>query len=63
MKSNPKGEYKMNENKTTNGIRTGISFGSALAIAVSYAANHSIGWAILHGMCSWFYILYYIIKY
>ncbi len=53
----------MNNEKTTNGIRTGISFGSALAIAVSYATNHSIGWAILHGMCSWLYILYYIIKY
>ena len=63
MESNLKGEYKMNENKTTNGIRTGISFGSALAIVVSYAANQSIGWAILHGMCSWLYILYYIIKY
>ena len=47
-------------NKTVN---TGISFGSALAMVISYTAWHSIGWAILHGIFGWFYVLYYIIRY
>lgn len=37
----------------------GVSFGTALAIAISFATNKSIGWAILHGIFSWFYVIYY----
>ena len=44
-------------------VKTGISFGSALAMVISYTAWHSIGWAILHGIFSWIYVLYYIIRY
>lgn len=44
-------------------IKTGITFGTALAIAVSYNANHSILWAILHGILSWIYVIYYAIVY
>ena len=33
-------------------------FGSALAMILSYAKNVSILWAILHGVLSWFYILF-----
>ena len=29
----------------------------------SYTAWHSIGWAIFHGLLSWAYVLYYIIRY
>lgn len=43
--------------------RSGIGFGSALAIAISYTANKSILWAILHGLFSWFYVIYYAIFY
>jgi hypothetical protein len=39
--------------------RAGISFGSALAIAISWSVNHSILWAILHGVLSWVYVIYY----
>jgi hypothetical protein len=39
--------------------RAGISFGSALAIAISWSVNKSILWAILHGVLSWFYVVYY----
>lgn len=42
--------------------RAGISFGSALAIAISWSANHSIFWAIIHGLCSWLYVVYYLLK-
>jgi hypothetical protein len=44
-------------------VKTGISFGSALAIVISYAAWKSIGWAIFHGILGWVYVVYYIIKY
>ena len=42
-------------------VRTGISFGSALAIAISWSQHQSILWAILHGIFSWFYVIYYAI--
>ena len=46
-----------------NSVKTGISFGSALAMVISYSTWHSIGWAIVHGIFSWVYVLYYIIRY
>lgn len=39
----------------------GVSFGSALAMAISFNVNHSVGWAIVHGLFSWFYVLYYVL--
>jgi hypothetical protein len=41
------------------GAKYGVSFGSALAIAISYSANHSILWAIVHGILGWLYVIYY----
>lgn len=35
-----------------------ISFGTALAVVISYDHNHSIFWAILHGFLSWIYVGY-----
>lgn len=40
-------------------ITTGVSFGNLAAAALSYSINKSIGYAILHGLCSWFYIIYH----
>ena len=40
-----------------------ILFGMMLATVVSYVNWHSIGWAILHGLLNWGYILYYLIRY
>jgi hypothetical protein len=40
-------------------VRAGASFGSALAIAISWSEHHSILWAIVEGFFSWFYVLYY----
>ena len=39
--------------------RSGITFGSALAIAISWSVNKSILWAIIHGILSWLYVIYY----
>jgi len=38
---------------------SGITFGSALAMILSYGLNHSIGYAILHGLLSWIYVIYF----
>ncbi len=47
----------------TETVKTGITFGTALAIAISWHANTSILWAIIHGLLSWIYVIYYIIVY
>ena len=44
-------------------VKKGLSFGAALAMVISYVNWHSIGWAILHGLFNWFYVLYFLIKY
>src|SRR5258708_33970584 len=40
------------------GAKYGVGFGSALAIAISYTNNHSILWAIIHGILGWLYVIY-----
>ena len=49
--------------KMIDGARSGITFGCALAIAISYVRNHSILWAIIHGIFSWLYVIYAALKY
>lgn len=44
-------------------VKTGITFGSALAMVISYTNWHSVGWAIIHGMMSWLYVVYYVLRY
>ncbi|KKP94817.1 MAG: hypothetical protein US13_C0014G0005 [candidate division TM6 bacterium GW2011_GWE2_36_25] len=39
----------------------GASFGSALAMSISFNVNKSVAWAILHGLFSWFYVIYYVL--
>ena len=39
--------------------KAGVSFGSALAIAISWSVHHSILWAIIHGFLSWVYVIWY----
>ncbi len=42
-------------------FRHSLTFGNALAIAISFYSNHSILWAIFHGVCGWFYVAYYAV--
>lgn len=44
-------------------VKSGVSFGSALAMVISYTAWKSIIWAIIHGIFGWFYVIYYIQRY
>jgi hypothetical protein len=39
--------------------QTGIGLGSVIAVVCSWDRNHSILWAILAGIFSWFYVIYF----
>lgn len=43
--------------------RQGISFGSALAMILSWSISKSLLWAIFHGVLSWFYVAYFVVRY
>jgi len=45
--------------RSADAAKTGIGFGVALAITISWSVNHSIIWAIIHGFFSWLYVIYY----
>jgi hypothetical protein len=47
--------------KTREVVKTGVSLGSALAIAISWSVHQSILWAIIHGLLSWIYVIYYAV--
>lgn len=49
--------------RSGNAATVGIGFGTALAITISWSANQSVLWAIVHGILSWFYVIYYVIVY
>lgn len=44
-----------------NGSIGGFTLGTVVAVALSWGANHSILWAIIHGFLSWIYVIYYIL--
>jgi cell division septal protein FtsQ len=61
-----------NENKVTvetkgfnagNAVKIGVSFGTCLAMVIPFVTWKSVGWAILHGIFSWGYVLYFMIRY
>jgi hypothetical protein len=39
--------------------QTGIGLGSAIAVVCSWHRNRSILWAILAGIFSWLYVIYF----
>lgn len=55
--------YSKNKTIVNKTIKKVLSFGSCLAMIISYTACQSIPWAIFHGLLSWVYVLYYILKY
>ncbi len=40
-------------------VTGGVGLGSAMAVTISWSVNHSIWWALCHGVFSWFYIIYF----
>ncbi len=45
--------------QTQTVAQTGIGLGSAIAVVCSWQRNRSILWAILAGVFSWFYVIYF----
>ena len=44
---------------TTTAAQSGIGLGSAIAVVCSWQRNRSIFWAIVAGILSWFYVIYF----
>jgi hypothetical protein len=44
---------------TTIITQTGVGLGSVIAVVCSWHRNRSILWAILAGIVSWFYVIYF----
>jgi len=42
-------------------FKNGLSFGSLIAVLVSWECNKSIRWAIFHAIVGWFYVIYFIL--
>ncbi|MEI7862559.1 MAG: hypothetical protein WCJ21_08010 [Planctomycetota bacterium] len=40
-------------------VRNGVSLGTVIAVVCSWQRNRSILWAILAGILSWLYVLYF----
>lgn len=38
----------------------GAGLGSVLAVLISWTTNHSVGWAVVHGLIGWLYVFYYL---
>ena len=55
--------YSVTVNNVTKNVTKGLSFGSALAMILSYVKWQSIGWAVFHGILNWGYVFYYILLY
>lgn len=36
--------------------------GTVLSLFLSWISNHSVGLAIVHALCGWFYAIYWILK-
>lgn len=47
-----------NSSVTSTGIGSFTALGIAIAVQISWGLTHAIGWAILHGLLGWFYVIY-----
>lgn len=51
-----------NTNTTIKTVtQSGIGLGSIIAVVTSWDRNRSIGYAILHGIFGWFYVIFFAI--
>ena len=47
--------------RSGSAAKAGIGLGSAIAVAISWSINKSIVWAIVHGVLSWLYVIYFAV--
>jgi hypothetical protein len=45
----------------TESVTYGVGLGSVIAVVCSWQRNRSILWAILAGIFSWFYVVYFAV--
>ena len=38
-----------------------FTVGGVIAMILSWTHNHSIMWLVAHGLCGWFYVIYFLI--
>jgi hypothetical protein len=44
-------------------VKSGITFGTALAMAISFHVNQSLLWAVIHGLLGWIYVVYFAVRF
>ena len=42
---------------------SGVGLGTVIAAVISFAQWKSVQWAILHGICSWIYVILWALGY
>ncbi len=40
-------------------VKYGLGYGAVAAMVLSYSANASILWMLIHGWLSWLYVIYF----
>ena len=53
--------YKDEEEDIKTIIKSGIGIGTIISVVISYDLYHNVFWAFLHGLCGWFYVIYYLL--
>jgi hypothetical protein len=46
-----------------NAVSAGVGAGFVFAGIISFSMWKSFWWMVLHSLCSWFYVIYWAIKY
>ncbi|MFD2513076.1 hypothetical protein ACFSRY_04310 [Pontibacter locisalis] len=54
------GDYTTEEVSRTV-VKNGVGLGAVIAVVASWSRNESVLWAIIHGIFSWFYVIYFVI--
>jgi len=44
---------------SSDGLTIGYALGMSIAVVLSWSRNGSILWCMLHGLCSWGYVIFY----
>lgn len=55
------GQQTGNDGIKNVAVQSGIGLGTVLAVVVSWERNKSVLLAFLHGIFSWFYVLYFVL--
>ena len=45
-----------------NILESGVGLGAVIAVVTSWSRNRSILWAVFHGICGWFYVVYFALS-